>query len=159
MKIGIATAIVLACLQSSISVQQVRDAFFDSSAGKSSVFRFEELLDSVKENSAPVLLCYKGAAEMLKARNMINPLAKFSCFRRGRALIEAGVARDSTCLESHFIRFSIQRNLPGFLGYNRNVIQDSLLVANGLEYLKDLELKNKITEYFSRQNAVNKHGN
>ena len=159
MKIGVATAMVLACWQSSISVQQARDAFFDSSAGLSSAFKFEELLDSVKENAAPVLLCYKGAAEMLKARNTLNPLTKFSYFKRGKALIEAGVARDSSCLESHFIRFSIQRNLPGFLGYNQNVGRDSLLVASGLEYLKDLELKNKITEYFRRQSAGNKHRN
>lgn len=147
------TAFVWACLQPAVSVKEVRDAYFGSSKGRFEALKFEKLLDSVDNNALPVLLCYKGAAEMLKARNAANPISKYSFFKRGKTLLEAGVARDTLCLESHFIRFSIQRNLPGFLGYNGNITQDSVLIARDLPNINDSDLKFKINEYFSRLKA------
>lgn len=108
------TTFVLVCIQSGIFVTEARDAYFASYKGTSEVQKFEKLLDSVGSNAAPVLLCYKGAAEMLKAKNTANPISKYSFFKRGKALIELGLNRDITSVESHFIRFIVQRNLPGF---------------------------------------------
>jgi hypothetical protein len=136
------------CLQSAVSVKEARDAYFGSSKGKIEALKFEKLLDSVADSAVPVLLCYKGASEMMKAKNAANPISKYSFFKRGKVLIETGLARDSSSVESHFIRFSIQRNLPGFLHYKGNITQDSLLVANELPNIKDDDLKFKINEYF-----------
>jgi len=147
------------CLQSAVSVKEARDAYFDSSKGKIEALKFGKLLDSVDNNAVPVLLCYKGASEMMKAKNAVNPISKYSFFKCGKMMIEAGVARDTLCLESHFIRFSIQRNLPGFLGYNGNLTQDSILIARGLPNINDNDLKIKITEYFSRLKNGGKTGN
>jgi len=141
---------VWACLQSAVSVKEARDAYFDSSKGKIAATKFGKLLDSVDNNAGPVLLCYKGASEMMKAKNAVNPISKYSFFKRGKMLIETGLTRDSFSVESHFIRFSIQRNLPGFLGYNGNVTQDSVLITRELPNINDNDLKIKITEYFSR---------
>ncbi|OIQ68228.1 hypothetical protein GALL_501850 [mine drainage metagenome] len=74
-------------------------------------------------------------------------------------LIETGLARDTCSVESHFIRFSIQRNLPAFLGYNRTIVQDSLLIEKRLPDIKDDDLKFRITEYFSRLKAGDKNQN
>lgn len=154
-----ATAFVLVCLQSAVSVKEARDAYFDCSKGKIEASKFEKLLASVDDNATPVLICYKGASEMMKAKNAANPISKYSFFKRGKTLIEEGLSRDTSCVESHFIRFSIQRNLPGFLGYNRNVAQDSLLIEKMLPDLQDRDLKFRITEYFTRLRAGNKNQN
>ena len=87
---------------------------------------------------------------MIKAKNAVNPISKYSFFKHGKILIETGLTRDSSSVESHFIRFSIQRNLPKFLGYNRNIVQDSLMIEKMLPDLQDGDLKFRITEYFSR---------
>jgi len=158
MKVILETILFL-FIQSEVSVMQVRDAYFGSAKGVAGAKKFEKLLDSVREEAAPVLLCYKGAAEMLKAKNAVSPISKYSFFKRGKALIEAGISRDTSCLESHFIRFSIQRNLPGFLGYDRNIMQDSMTVAKGLPELNDEDLKARIVGYFNRLKAGNNKRN
>jgi len=132
-----------------ISISQARDAYFRSADSKKNALDFEQLLNSVKEDAAPVLVCYKGAAEMLKAKNTINPFGKFACFKRGKNLIERSLARDSANLEAHFIRYTIQRNLPWFLDYNKNIHADSVMIAKRLNDIKDQDLKNKITGYFN----------
>jgi hypothetical protein len=144
------TTFVFVCLQSAVSVKEARDAYFESSKGRIEASKFEKLFESVDNNAVPVLLCYNGAAEMLKARNAVNPISKYSFFKRGKMLIEEGLSRDTSFVESHFIRYSIQRNLPNFLGYNRNIVQDSLLIEKRLPYIQDSDLKFRITEYFSR---------
>ena len=156
---GMMATILILFIQSEVPVKVVRDAYFESAKGTVEAKKFAKLLDSVKEDAAPVLLCYKGAAEMLKAKNTVSPISKYSFFKRGKALIEAAISRDTSCLESHFIRFSIQRNLPGFLGYNRNIMQDSMMVVKGLPELNDEDLKFKIVGYFSRLKAGNNKSN
>jgi hypothetical protein len=151
------TTFVLVCLQSAVSVKEARDAYFKSSNGPDEAQKFKDLLDRSVDNATPVLLCYKGAAEMLKAKNAVNPMSKYSFFNRGKRLIEEGLSRDTSSVESRFIRFSIQRNLPGFLGYNRNIVPDSLFVEKMLPYLQDGDLKFKITEYFCRQRNGDKN--
>lgn len=154
-----ATTFVLVCLQSAVSVKEARYAYFDSSKGKIEASKFEKLLDFVNDRSTPVLICYKGASEMIKAKNAVNPISKYAFFNRGKMLIEKGLSRDTSCVETHFIRFSIQRNLPGFLGYNRNIAQDSLFIEKMLPALQDGDLKFRITEYFIRLRTGNKNEN
>lgn len=133
------------------SVKEVRHAYFSSADNKRKAINFEQLLNSIKVDAMPVLVCYKGAAEMLKAKNTVNPFVKFSCFKRGRNLVEQALARDPSNIESHFIRYTLQQNLPWFLGYHTDMHQDSLLVAKGLAQMDDQDLKNKITNYFKHK--------
>lgn len=142
--------LVLIYFQTRISVYEARESYFRSSAGTLEARKFENLLDAVPDDDTPVLICYKGAAQMLKAKNAVNPVSKLSFFKRGKTLIEHGLMKDSSCVEAHFIRFSIQHNLPGFLGYNQNVSMDSLMVAKALPDMNDNDLRVKITAYFKR---------
>jgi len=133
-----------------ISVREAREAYFRSSAGTKESKKFESLMDSVSDDDVPVLICYKGAAQMLKAKNAVNPISKLSFFKRGKMLIEQGLMKDTTCVESHFIRFTIQHNLPGFLGYNQNLNMDSTMIADALPEMSDNDLKVKITAYYKQ---------
>lgn len=153
MRLGAITTIVIACLQPGAKLQQVRDAYFKSSASLAAAVRFEHLVDSADESSTPLLICYKGAAEMLKAKYALNPLKKYSHFKTGKKLIEAGLSKDTSCIEARFIRLSIQSNLPRFLGYNQNIAQDSLFISAELNNINDLDLKAKITDYFQELKA------
>ncbi|MBS1526928.1 MAG: hypothetical protein JST19_14835 [Bacteroidetes bacterium] len=150
MKVGIIATLIFASMQSIRALQEVRNAYFRSSISQADALTFEHLMDSVGENAAPVLVCYKGAAEMLRAKNAVNPISKFFFFKRGKILIEQGVMRDTTCVECHFVRFSIQHNLPGFLAYNQNISVDSVMVAKALQGMSDNDLKVKITRYYQQ---------
>ncbi|MGZ3820148.1 MAG: hypothetical protein ACXVB6_06130 [Mucilaginibacter sp.] len=149
MKIGAIITLTISLWQTGISVPQVRDAYFRSASSKTNSLTFEQMLDSVKENALPLLVCYKGAAEMLKAKNTANPINKISCFNRGKSLIENAIARDSTNIECRFIRYSIQQNIPGFLNYKMNIVSDKGRIESALDTLTDRNLKSRITAYFN----------
>ncbi|HVW12362.1 MAG TPA: hypothetical protein VHB54_00980 [Mucilaginibacter sp.] len=144
-------------LQANVFLHQVREAYFKAASNKDESVRLNRLLDTVGENSSPVMLCYKGAAKMLKARYSVNPLTKMSFFNKGKDLIEHSISRDTACVESRFIRFTIQRNLPGFLGYGKNIKQDSSMIAGRLQELTDNDLKSRIDNYFKQLKAALKH--
>lgn len=137
-------------IQTNITTLQIREAYFKSAESKDEAVRLNRLLDTIGENSSAVILCYKGAAEMLKAKYAFNPFTKMSFFNKGKELIERSIARDTSCIESRFVRFTIQCNLPGFLGYNKNIRSDSTMIANGLPGLTDNDLKSRINNYFKR---------
>ncbi len=139
--------------QATLSLKQLRETYFRAATSKDESARLSRLLDTAGEKSDPVILCYKGAAEMLKARYAVNPFAKMSLFNKGKDLIERSISRDTSCVESRFVRFTIQRNLPGFLGYNRNIARDSCMIANRIQNLEDIDLRNRIDHYFKRLGA------
>ncbi|MBS1521919.1 MAG: hypothetical protein JST50_13035 [Bacteroidetes bacterium] len=140
-------------LQAKLSLKQVREAYFRAATSKDESSRLSHLLDTVGEKSDPVILCYKGAAEMLKAKYAVNPFAKMSWFNKGRDLIERSILRDTSCVESRFVRFTIQRNLPGFLGYDQNIRKDSSMIAERLQSMADTDLRSRIGHYFTRLSA------
>ncbi|MGN6180304.1 MAG: hypothetical protein ACTHNW_14045 [Mucilaginibacter sp.] len=137
-------------LQANLSVPQLREAYFKAAVNKDELVRLNHLLDTVGEHADQVILCYKGAAEMLKARYSVNPFKKMSFFNTGRNIIERSILKDTSCIEPRFVRFTIQHNLPGFLGYNQNIAQDSSFIANRAQRLTDTDLRNRIDNYFKR---------
>jgi hypothetical protein len=144
-------------LQASLSLQQVREAYFKAASNRDESVRLSHLLDTVSENSNPVMLCYKGAAEMLKARFAVNPFTKMAFFNKGRDLIERSIWRDTSIVESRFVRFTIQRNLPFFLGYHQHIAKDSTMIACRLQMLTDTDLRNRIDHYFKLLKAGTKN--
>ncbi|MFA6276846.1 MAG: hypothetical protein WC622_08855 [Pedobacter sp.] len=104
-------------------------------------------LKVVGPNSAPILVCYKGAAFMMEAKYAFNPITKLSRFSKGKTAIEQAIAREPGNMEMRFIRFSIQTNLPGFLGYHGNIASDKQKLLAGVGSLTDKVLKDNITAY------------
>jgi hypothetical protein len=159
MKLVSITILFLPFLQSGLTVSQARDAFFKSNVSRAAAIKFSRLVDTVTERGNPVLLCYKGASYMFKARYASNPFYKLIFFNEGKSIIEKAIAKDSSCLEPYFIRFAIQRNLPAFLGYRQNLSADSSKLRNGLYTLQDHDLKNRVTLYLDQLNPRTKTDN
>jgi hypothetical protein len=107
-------------------------------------------IDSV--TAAPVLVCYKGANEMIQAKYSLNPINKLEKFNKGKVLIEKAFGRDSLNLEIRFIRFAIQRNLPSFLRYHDELERDKQFLLINTRYSNDPELKEMILNYLETKN-------
>lgn len=130
-----------------VPLATLRQLYYQAAAQKTASASLSNLLKEVNERSAPILYCYKGAAYMMQAKYAFNPITKLSRFNKGKTAIESAIKRDPEQLEMRFIRFSIQNNLPSFLGYDDNIESDKQKMLNGVRMLKDLELKKNITEY------------
>ncbi|RFZ95350.1 hypothetical protein D0C36_07425 [Mucilaginibacter conchicola] len=80
-------------------------------------------LADVKDRSA-LLNAYMGTLEALKAKHAWNPYFKVKYLNDSEKTFKNAVANDPHNIEIRFMRFSIEHNVPKFLGYNKNLIAD-----------------------------------
>lgn len=130
-------------------IQEIKNLFQASAKSKASANQLLKLLSTVNEASNPLLISYKGAAEMMQAKYVFSPISKIKRFNTGKHLIEEAVKRAPENLEIRFLRFAIQTNLPAFLGYNEHIPQDKKYLLSHVKTTKDKILKQNIEKYLS----------
>jgi len=80
-------------------------------------------LSDVKDRSA-LLNAYMGTLEALKAKHAWNPYYKIKYLNDSEKTFKGAVSNDPHNIEIRFMRFSIEHNVPKFLGYNKNLVVD-----------------------------------
>lgn len=133
-----------------LDLHQVRGLYHRAPEIKQDARKLNDLMAHVDTASdPPVLICYKGANEMIQAKYTFNPVNKLDQFNKGKDLIRKAFSRDTLNLEMRFIRFSIQSNLPSFLGFRDNLEQDKRYLLDNTKTSKDAELQEMIFNYLS----------
>ncbi len=79
---------------------------------------------------------YMGALQALKAKHAWNPYFKIKYLSNCEDTFKGAVAQDPHNIEIRFMRFSVEHNVPGFLGYTKNLKTDKQ------EMIRQIELKN-----------------
>ena len=126
---------------------ELRALYYKAPENKEATEKFLEVIEQVKQDTDPVIRCYKGMALMLKANYCLNPYHKFSYFNKGRALVDQAVKQSPQNLEIRFLRFCAQTNAPSFLGYNDDINTDKATILKSWHTLSDHDLKMKIKQY------------
>ncbi|CAM3991803.1 hypothetical protein MUGA111182_20620 [Mucilaginibacter galii] len=90
---------------------------------------------AVAPNKSPLNVCYFGVIQALKAKHAWNPYYKVKYLNDAEKILQTAVNHEPDNIEIRFMRFSIEHNVPGFLGYTKH------LVADREEMLKQLERK------------------
>ena len=97
-----------------------------------------------KENSTSLTLGYLGAYQTVWANHAINPLQKLNSFSKGKKNLEEAIKKDAKNAELRYLRYSIQKNAPGFLNYNQNLKEDLEILQKEVSKITDPELKQNI---------------
>ncbi|GGF18785.1 hypothetical protein [Hymenobacter cavernae] len=101
----------------------------DEAAGE----KFYQLMASYDQRD-PVVLGYKGAAEAIKARDA-SLLEKLRYVQAAAHTFEQAVALNPQNAEVRYLRFSVETNLPSFLGMSKHVEEDrQMLIASLLKH-------------------------
>ena len=127
------------------SIQDVRKLYIESSYNDSKLDSLNHLLEE-KKNKTNTLSAYYGASLLLKAKYLKNPFKKISFFEKGKNIIENAISKEPTNIEIALIRYSIQKNSPRFLMYNKNLIEDYEFITTNISFIKDKKLKKYISE-------------
>ncbi|TKC10510.1 hypothetical protein FA048_10015 [Pedobacter polaris] len=128
-------------------VAELRRLYYKAAEDSSASAELSRSLKSVNRSSSPILWCYKGASYMMEAKYAFNPITKLARFRKGKAAIEQAISKEPSNVEMRFIRFSLQNNLPGFLGYNGQIQADKQKLLLEVEQMEDRVLRENITSY------------
>lgn len=150
MKISLAFILIFALkpfLFIDFEVAKLRKLYYQAAEDKAAVKKLSTLLSNVNDKSPAILLSYKGATEMMEAKYAINPITKLSKFNKGKQNIEKAVLIDPQQVEVRFLRFSIQTNLPSFLGYNEHIKTDKQILINSIVKIDDEQLKENVINY------------
>ncbi|TKB97117.1 hypothetical protein [Pedobacter cryotolerans] len=132
---------------SDVEVATLRKLYYEAAENKAAVKKLSALLAKVNDNSDAILIGYRGATEMMEAKYAFNPVTKLSRFNKGKNYLEKAIKKEPKQAELRFIRFSIQTNLPSFLGYNDHIKIDKDVLINSIVKIDDKQLKNNIIEY------------
>lgn len=130
-------------------LHQIRMLYHSAAEVKKDALQLNKLMLRVDSSASPVMVCYKGANEMIQAKYAINPLTKMGKFNIGKDLIQKAFNRDTLNLEIRFIRFAIQSNLPAFLGYHDDLNRDKRYLLDNTKISKDPELQEMIYNFLS----------
>jgi hypothetical protein len=139
--------ILLSVTDANLKINEVRKLYYQAAVNEDAAVRLKKMLTEVNDNSDAIFVCYKGASQMLDAKYAFNPITKLNRFKKGKTMIEKAINKDPNHLEMRFIRFSIQTNLPSFLGYNNWIESDKKLLLLQTSKTKDEDLKLKISNY------------
>lgn len=145
MKIWLTT--ILFCLSALLlqahNTITIRDLYEQASLTEEKAELLLKLTTNANETN-PILLGYKGAANMIMAKYKLLPTTKLSYFNEGKKILEKAIKSAPNNVELHYIRLSIQLNIPSFLGYSSQINSDKKILiqhikSNPLSAKSDLE--------------------
>lgn len=135
------TSMLLTSLNNS-DMNEVRTNFNLAVQDKNICKKMMEKLEQYNEKSS-VYLAYLGGYQTIWANHVFNPLSKLATFKKGKNNIELAISKEPENVEIRYIRFSVQKNAPSFLGYKNNLKEDrDFLVKNKKNINSDLLQKN-----------------
>jgi len=126
----------------SINLDYVRANYDKAFADKKLCSQMIEALK--KENSTPLFLAYLGGLQTIWANHVFSPASKFNTFNDGKKNIEKAVSADPNNAEIRFIRLSVQKNAPAFLGYNAMIKTDKNFLKTHRKKINSDEVQQKI---------------
>lgn len=115
----------------STSLDSLRTYYFDEWVGKCGAEKLVAYTDGIDEEASPLIKAYRGAGLATTSNCTSWPLSKLSRFREGKGLLEEAVSIEPENLEVRFLRYTIQKNIPDFLGYD-NLEEDRQFIMERL---------------------------
>ena len=100
-------------------------------------------LSNVK-NSSATHLAYLGSLQTIWANHVFNPISKLNTFKKGKQNIELAIQKEPNNVEIRYIRLSVQKNIPAFLGYQSSIQRDTEFITKHLHEVKSLVLQKNI---------------
>ncbi len=110
---------------------------------------FYNKIASIKLNT-PTVIAYRAAARALMAKYTWNPVTKINNLNSMEELLNKAVNTDGSNLEVRFLRFYIENSIPAYLGYSKNMNEDSHILTQNLHRLKELNIDQEIANFIFR---------
>ena len=133
------------------SVGSIRLKFHNSTSSEGICKALIMQLEPYNERNNPLLLGYRAGATMIMAKHSLNPFSKLSYFKKGKAMLERAIQAENNNVELRFLRYTIQTNVPSFLGYSSELVKDRSFLQQSVSGLRDPELKKIITSYLKQK--------
>ncbi len=131
----------------SLSVQTPLESVRDQFPDITSLNEANKFIEKLKNDSSPEAKGYTAAMFLMKSRYIKGPFSKLKFFKHGKKILDNDINENPEVLEIRYIRFLMQKRIPNFLGYNKNIEEDfSVISAKLLESNLNKNLKLKMLD-------------
>jgi hypothetical protein len=104
-------------------LHQIRKLLITALESKKTTDSLYKSLGAIKDRPG-LINAYMGTLEALKAKHAWNPYYKIKYLNDSEKTFKTAGAADPRNIEIRFMRFSIEHNVPKFLGYTKNLVTD-----------------------------------
>ncbi|MHA6697308.1 hypothetical protein [Chryseobacterium sp. A321] len=141
--IYIASSLFFMWSVSQSNLQTYRTGYSKAATDKILCERMIRDLEKEKNNSS-LYLGYLGGYQTVWAKHVFSPMTKLQTFKTGKKNIEKAIEQDPSNIELRFIRLSVQKNAPTFLGYHSHVKNDKEFIVKNRSKVQSEILKKNI---------------
>lgn len=93
----------------------------------------EKYLEELKNEEDETSQAYYAAMLFMKSKYVKFPFTKFKYFKKGKLILDDLAIKHKNNIEIRYVRFLLQSEIPNFLGYNKNLEEDYLIIIKGVE--------------------------
>lgn len=111
--------------------------------------------ESMNENDVRIK-GYHAAAKMISTKFMYNPFVSIKIYNQGKKDLEKLMEENPHEMELHYIRYTIQRNTPKFIGYYKNLKEDREKLISYMEKSGMDELTQHMLIFFKDTKDISK---
>jgi len=127
------------------SINSSLDAIRNNFPNINSLEQAELGLKELEKNNDVTSKGYYAAMLFMKSKYVKFPFTKFKFFKKGKLQLDTIIKEHPANIEMRYIRFLLQSEMPSFLGYNKNLEEDYLVIIKGVgSYNLSNNFKNKI---------------
>lgn len=135
------------CMAGEGDLLHVRNLYYKASANRDDAEAFNTFLTASPNIHTSLLEGYRGMCYMIRANHSWNPYNKLSFFNKGKDLLDGSIQKAPQNMELRFLRFCVQTNAPGFLGYSGKIAEDKALILSLYGTCEDADLKSRVRNY------------
>jgi hypothetical protein len=125
----------------------IRNLFYNATISADSADVLAKKLQTITADSKAELIGYKAMSKLMICYHSYNPYTKYKNFICGKELLEQAIKKDPDNIELRFLRLTVQLNVPPFLSYSNNIMEDKTMIFNGVKNIKDKDLFSRIYRY------------
>jgi len=130
-------------LLSSVAIDEVRNLF----PKIDNLEQAENYIKLLQEDQSVEAKGYSAVMILMKSRYVTFPFTKLKYFKIGKKKLNKVIVENPNNIEMRYIRFLMQKEIPKFLGYHKNIEEDFNKIINGIVQCGlENSLKNKIIE-------------
>ena len=122
------------------TLEEIRIGFGKMASDKELCQQSINQLKAMQAQSA-THLGYLGGLQTIWANHAFNPINKWTTFSSGKKNIERAIQLEPHNAELRFIRLSVQKNAPSFLGYNTHIQTDKAFLKMNRKQLKSVHVE------------------
>lgn len=125
-------------LSAQLSLPQLRKLYLEAVESEEKSEQFMHYMNSVNHQDA-LMHAYFASAQALVSKHLSGPSEKLKHLKLADKSFEEAIAKNPVDAEVRFLRFSVQLNLPRFLGYSDDMDEDLKIMLQHIPKTKSLQ--------------------